>query len=318
MRYVIIDYMPLVHKYINGAPPLTHTVNIGGSVETIETTVPNYTMKHIVRCGGNGAYAVAVCLEGGSSWRKEYFSAGGTEYKGGRKPLFSNALKGANITIDCLTKAGVSCYRRAGYEADDWIYTIVKMLKAKGITDPIDIVTVDRDMLPLVDEQVSVYIQAKRQYNEQGCPSISGYYQVTPRSMETYCSYASEYKEYGLTYNTVLLYKLIKGDKSDNIGAAVKGYGKKTFAELMQTLKADGIDTATIFRYGVDFDTVMRPVLERYFKTEQVDAMKYIYGGICLREVPPISERGFVMPKPIRTDLLQIEAAPYGIHFAQR
>ncbi len=322
MRYTIIDFMPLVHKYINGAEPLTYTVNIDGVIKTIDTTIPYYTIKHILRCSEDGANATAVCLDGGSKYRKLYFAKGfaeseGIEYKGGRKALYSTTKEGADLAINCLVRGKVSCYRREGYEADDWIYTLVKQLKAEGVTEPIDIFTNDRDMLPLVDEQVSVYIASKRQYNESGSPMVKGYFQVTPRTMATYCDYSSEYREYGLTYNAILLYKIIKGDKSDNIPAAVKGYGKKTFNNLMQTLQNDGVEISKIFRYGVDFDTVIAPIMQHYFKEDEVAKMKYIYNGINLREVPLLPDKQRIPLMPIRKDVLQVVLSPFGIHIGR-
>lgn len=322
MRYVIIDFMPLVHKYVNGAEPLEFTVDFNGVKRTIDTTIPNYTLKHILRCSNDGAYCTAVCLDGGSAYRKQYFAQGAEgiesqEYKGGRKPLISTTKEGADLTIQAMVESKISCYKRIGFEADDWIYTLICMLKEKGITDPIDVITNDRDMLPLVDDQVSVYIQSKRQYNEAGSPCLKNYFQVTPKSMELYCTYASAYKEYGLTYNTVLLYKMLKGDTSDNIKAAVKGFGKKTFNTFMQTLISDGVDVANTFRYGKDFDAEIRPVMEKYFKPEEVDRMRFIYNGLNLRKVPPMDvTKGFIMPKPIRKDVLACNVSKFGIHIS--
>lgn len=297
MRYVLIDYMHLVHKYSVVTAPMSYTLPINGVVKTINTTIPACTIKHIVRCGGYGEYKVGVCLDGGSNYRKQYFSncrklnddrEAPIEYKGTRKKLYGELREGANLTVSCLVDGGVACYRHSDFEADDFIYTIINKLKRDGVTDPIDVVTNDRDMLPLVDNQVSVYINSKRQFAEIGSPVITGYYQVTPRSMAMYCQYASAYKDYKLPYNSILLFKMIKGDTSDNVPIAVKGYGGKKFTALIDQMISDGVQFENVFRYGKNFKEEIAPILTRYFDETSVARIEEVYGGLNLRDVTEV------------------------------
>ncbi len=288
MRIIILDFAHLGFLTFT-CEPLSVALNIGGTITQVDSTIPNYTIKNVWRHGGKGLFPIAVCLEGGNDFRKKYFAEdkiskeqGG--YKSGRKGN-SAFYTGMNYAISLMEAGGVSLYRAQGYEADDVVYNLVMGIKASNPTVPIDVITGDADLLPLVDEQVSVYIRGTRTYAEQGAPEKKFYYQVTPRSWESYFIGTSAFKGFKIPYNSVLLFKLIRGDKSDNIPPAVKGYGAKKYSALMEQMINDGVNF-NVFRYGVDFDTYMKPILEKYFNGEEVDRMKFIYGGLCLRAFP--------------------------------
>ncbi len=317
MRYVLIDYMHLAHRCVV-ADPLSVTLMINGELQVIDTTIPTYTIKGIYRYGGKGMFNTGVFLEGGNAYRKNYFAQridgvnDGEEYKQGRDKGTNSFFNGIDMTKDLLLKGNVSVYRVGGYEADDSIYNMILKIKATDTTTPIDVITNDSDLLPLVDEQVSVYIRGTREYSETGCPTHRLYYQVTPRSWLEYLSYTSAHKQFYIPYNSMLLFKLIRGDKADNVTGAIKGYGGKKYTELMKKMVEDGVDFPNIFRYGVDFDTVMRPVLLNYFEEDVVDKMKFIYGGIGLRKL----EKGMslALPKPASLMYMQEPLVPLKIH----
>lgn len=418
MRYILIDYMHLCFKYLT-AQPLSTAVKINGVMEIVDTTVPNYTIKDIWRVSQKGSHKVGVFFEGGSEYRKNYFRGKGTctpeGYKGGREKQGGSFYEGVNLTFNLLQQGKVSVYKSKGHEADDVIYQMVRQIKETDTTTPIDIITNDGDLLPLVDEQVSVYIRGNREHAEDGCPIRKLYYQVTPRTWDEYVSYSSALKGCEIPYNAVLLYKMLKGDPADNIASAVDKIGKVRFNAIMQEMKQmvffkdvalvgqikeliqskekqvkedidvwhtgyekkdretvyatfisalheketpkkiialmkkaeklgvdmvnwleledmrqtiglmgqvayrvslggeekvreyleklsnqyselkeeiqnilntpmqEGVPFETIFRYGVSFDVYMRPYLSYWFSAEELERMKFIYGGICLR-----------------------------------
>lgn len=295
-RYVLIDFMHLVYKTY-ACQPLSVTCNVGGELRKINTTIQTLVLKNIWRYSGKGKYPTAVCLEGGSPTRKAYFQSlqaqkkDGTtapiEYKDNRGYLRSEVSEGINSTIELLHKSGVSLYREPGFEADDYVYTLVQAIKNAGITDPIDIVTNDRDLLPLVDDQVSVYIKCTREYYEDGCPKLTGYFQVTPNSWDLYIGYASEYKGYTLPYNSVLLYKMLHGDTSDNIPALVKGYGPKTLTTKVEAMQTAQVHFEEMFRYGRSKWEKYPEFLSYFFTPAEVDGMMKIYKGIDLMRIMP-------------------------------
>ena len=306
MRYILIDYMHLAHRCIV-AEPLSTTVMINNELQVIDTTIPNYTIKNIFNYSGRGLFHTGVFFEGGSDYRKKHFakdgSGDGTGYKGDRSQQKGSFYTGINLAIQLMMQGKVSLFRVGGYEADDLIYNMILAIKAKDTTTPIDVITNDSDLLPLVDEQVSVYIRGTREYNEDGCPQRRLYYQVTPRSWDEYLSYTSAYKNFKIPYNSMLLFKMIRGDKSDNVAGACKGYGGKKYTQLMEKMVEDNVDFPTVFRYGNDFDSVMKPVLEKYFTDEEVDKMKFIYQGIGLRKLP--DGQTLSLPKQIDKGFLQ-------------
>ena len=245
-----------------------------------------------------GYIAVAFDLKAPTARHKTYEG-----YKANRKGMPNELAEQMPIIKEILKHMNITIIEKEGYEADDLIYNMIQRIKEEDTTTPIDVITNDADLLPLVDDQVSVFIRGTRQFAEQGCPERRLYYQVTPTSWGDYLSYSSAYKSYKIPYNSMLLFKMIRGDKSDNIAPACKGYGGKKYTALMEKMMEDGVDFPNIFRYGNDFDEVMKPVLSKYFTEEEVENMKFIYGGICLRKLP--SDKRLSMPKQIDKGFLQ-------------
>lgn len=310
-RYVLIDYMHLAHRCFS-AEPLSTTVKIDGDMRVVDTTIPNYTIKNIFRYSGQGRFYTGVFFEGGSSERKKYFAESSEEgYKGNREKRRGSFYKGADLSMQLLYNGKVSIYRYTGLEADDCIYSVVKKIQAVDKVTPIDIITNDSDLLPLVDDQVSVFMRGTRQYAEDGAPERRLYYQVTPNSWQDFVEYASAYKGFYIPYNSMLLFKLIRGDKSDNVPPAIRGYGRKKFTALMLRMEDDGVDFQNTFRYGVDFDEVIAPVLSNYFKPDEIERMKFIYNGIGLKYV------NLVVPKQIELGTLQAALIPLKINLVK-
>lgn len=283
-RYILVDYNHMAYKFFYGAQPLSSVVKINGVDTIVDTTIAYGTIRALNNYGQRGKYYIGICYEGGSKFRKEYFSGSTTEgYKGNRKSMDNKMKSAIDVSIDLLSKCGAAQYKCLGYEADDMIYSLVKRIKEVDSSTPIDIITGDGDMLPLVDEQVSVFMKGTRTFAFPNANEYRGYYQVTPESWGQYLKNTSAYKDYLIPYNSMLLFKLMKGDKADNIPATTKGYGGKGYSALMQKMLNDGVDFENTFRYGVDFDEVIRPVLLPYFDGEVIDKMKWVYGGIDLR-----------------------------------
>lgn len=286
MRYILVDFNHLAYRFFYGAKPLSSVVKVNGVDTVIDTTIAYGTIRALNNYGNRGSYFLGICYEGGNQFRRQYFASPNNDnkgYKEGRAKMSNGMQEAIQISINLLKQCGAAQYAASGYEADDMIYSIVKRIKSEDSKTPIDIITGDADMLPLVDDQVSVYIKATRSFNYPDSPAIKGYYQVTPNSWESYLRSTSAYKDYFIPYNSILLFKLIKGDKSDNIVATAKGYGGKGYTALMSKMAQEGVNFAEVFRYGVDFDTVMAPVLSKYFDEDIVSKMRWVYGGMNLR-----------------------------------
>lgn len=317
MKYLLVDFMHLAHRCVV-MEPLTSTLKINGELKEVDTTIPYYTTKTIGRYARDidGRFMnVGVCFEGGTNFRKTYFnkhSKNEMGYKENRHTFYP-LVEGAKMTKELLKKGDINVYSAKGYEADDAIYTVIEAIKTQDPEYDIRVVTNDSDLLPLVDDRVTIYMRGTRQHSEAGFPEYRMYYQVTPQNWEEYLSMTSAFKGYKLPYTSIILFKLIKGDKADNIKGACKGYGPKKFTQLTEQMIADGVDFAKIFRYQNDF-SVMKPILEKYFTPEEVEHMEYIYGGMQLKfVVPKETLPSITLPKPINFVKIGDAGLEYGI-----
>lgn len=309
MRYVLYDFMCNVHKFIM-MPPLTTTVNENGVPHVVDTTIPTGVIKNLWSYSRHGNDAIGVFLEGGKLKRKEYFSAlpeGG--YKGNRKPLTYHIKEGANLTTRLMMTGGISLFRCEGYEADDLMASMALALHKEEPDSQVDIVTGDMDLLPLVSDGISVYMRGTRTVAPPDSMQLHLYYKVTPDTWDAFIKTRSVYKGYKIPYNSVYLYKCLKGDKSDCVPAAVDGLGPKHYTELMEHMISDGVEFDKIFRYGTNFDTLWRPVLEKYFQPDALAAIKYIHDGIAPMPVEFIDK-----PHCINIGKLQPACIPYSIN----
>ena len=94
-------------------------------------------------------------------------------------------------------------------EADDTIAYIAHTLFDEDVT----ILSADQDFLQLVDERITVWSPTKKKF-------------YTPRMVEA---------DYGVPAHNFLMYKVLMGDKSDNI-EGVKGLGPKKLPKIIPDL----------------------------------------------------------------------------------
>lgn len=151
---------------------------------------------------------VAVCWDMGSkTFRTEMFDS----YKANRGEAPVELIPQFDLAKEVTSAFGIPNIGLAGYEADDCIGTIARVASSHL---PVSILTGDRDILQLLDDQVSI-ILLKKGY---------GNYQVhTP---ETF------YEECGLIPRQMIDLKALMGDPSDNY-PGVKGIGEKTALKLL-------------------------------------------------------------------------------------
>lgn len=319
MSIMIIDYQHLAYKtFAPSITPLFKPMMVDGVMKQINTTIPTYTIKSIWNYSGKGSIRCAVTLEGGASSRESYFESLGVEYKAGREKLSPQMRKGIDLAIQLMLDGGVSCYRSAGFESDDQIYTLVRAIKESGYTEPVYIVTNDHDMLPLVDKQVSVYLRSTRTVSMGASPKLKGYFQVTPESWDDFTYLSTRYGKSGqngyiVPYNSVMLFKMLRGDASDSI-KGIKGYGAKKYNKVIQQMLDDDVSFETIFRYENDWD-VLEKVLQHYFDEATLGEMKNIFNGIRLKLVRPVEEVN--LPHLIDGGKLQTSLLRYGIHISE-
>lgn len=260
-RVLIVDFNHRAHMYINSSfrPEVSMLVN--GEVTKIDTSIQCGFIKDVHRWSLGGFYPTVVCFDSPVPARKAYFArefgmSVGTvaEYKGGREKMSDMFYDAIVMTKNMLDRAGVMCVKAHNYEADDLIFAAVKKAKSQFPGTPIDIMTNDADLIPLVDDTVSVFLRSKKgTYAREKEYERLHYIQITPENYQRVVEDLSSYKKFKVPYNTLLLQKLLRGDKSDNIeGTDVvrKKFPPRVYNELIQSLSDDWVDLYDCFRYG--------------------------------------------------------------------
>lgn len=133
-------------------------------------------------------------------------------YQAQRPKMESDLSDQFGKIIEILQKARISTYAVDGYEADDIIGTVSDAANKKGIFTYI--VTGDRDMLQLVDNDTQVFMP------------IKGISEVSIIDAE------KVREKYGIKPSQFIDYKALQGDSSDNY-PGVAGIGPKTAANLI-------------------------------------------------------------------------------------
>lgn len=265
-RVLIIDINHMIYTYLNSQYRLTKTVNINGETQVIDTTAQSGVIKAIHRWSHNGYFPTAVCFDSPVPSRKAYFSKNfdmpvesDKAYKGGRKRMPDSMYESITMIQELLMASGVSCYKGYNYEADDLIFACIERAKKDYPGMPIDVVTNDADLLPLVDDTVSVFLRSKKRTWAES-PDIEKlhYVQVTPKNYQEVVEDLSAYRKFLVPYNTLLFHKIIRGDSSDNINNSIKKKFPPTkYNELIDELYTRGINLDNIFRYGKCKETLV-------------------------------------------------------------
>lgn len=307
-RVLIVDVMGLCYRFAyGGAKGLSTTLSVGGILTRVDTTIPTYVIKQIYRWSKGGVYPTIVCFDGAGSTRsrKAYFtkctSSGGThvnvDYKEGRDVQDSRFYDGVNLTMNLLLNGGVCCLKAEGYEADDLIKASVDKAKVDYPHLPIDVITGDADLAPLVDEQVSVFLYSRKStWAESKDLEKNHYVQLTPDNYQTYIESLTNYKNLSVPYNTLLLTKCLRGDKSDGI----PGYPKFTptkYNNLISQLENDGYDLSSLCYYDNPIEVVCYRGTEEPIPVELIDTTPFEMKMIKYMEPPCITRLCSILEK---------------------
>lgn len=257
-RVLIVDFNHLAHIYFNSPQNLSIVRRVNGESVRIPTKVQNGVLKSIYKWSNKGRNPTAVCFDKPVPARKIYFSRAfdmplntDKEYKGGRKSMPQTMYDAMESTRNALIEGGVSCYMGDNYEADDLIFACVEVAKREYPGLPIDVVTNDADLLPLVDDTVSVFLRSRKTTWAE-CDEIekAHYVQVTPENYKEIIEDLSAFDKFYMPYNTVLFHKLVRGDSSDRITGIKKAFPPRVYNKLIHDLEENGVDISNLFRYG--------------------------------------------------------------------
>ena len=145
-------------------------------------------------------------------------------YKATRKGMPDDLAQQMPVLFELLDKMNIKRVSKQGVEADDVIGTVAKSFKMKAV-----ILTGDRDLLQLVDDDIEVMLTKR---------GITDVERVTGQNIK---------ELYHMTALQIIEYKALRGDTSDNI-PGVSGVGEKTAMSLLE-------------KYG-DIETVYRNIEE--------------------------------------------------------
>lgn len=292
-RVVIVDFNHMAHTYLNSQHRLSKTVVINGTPQLIDTTIQSGTIKAIHRWSNGGSNPTAVCFDSPVPARKAYFAKnfdmavdGDKAYKAGRSSMPAGMMEAITMVKDLLISAGVSCYKGQNYEADDLIFACIQRAKEDYPGMPIDVITNDADLLPLVDETVSVFLRSKKMtWAESKDIEKAHYVQVTPANYQGVVEGLSAYSKFLVPYNSLLLQKILRGDNSDNISSCKeisKLFPPKKYNALIEDLIDRNADFSSLFRYGKCVETLVS------IKTGEVVGPDHDKSDLAIRYDDPI------------------------------
>lgn len=316
-RVIIVDFNHLVHTLYYSPHRLSIRVVENGESVVKDTTIQNGTIKNVHRWSNHGFNPTAVCFDRPVPARKAFFQASfsdmkvgsGNEYKGGRERMPDAMFEAISDVERIFRGAGISCFSQPNYEADDLVFACVQRAKEKYPDLPIDVITNDADLLPLVDEQVSVFIRSKKgTFAESKEIEKAKYIQVTPRNFQTIVEDLSAYRGFKIPYNSILLHKLLRGDASDKIGRKdiSRMFSATRYNKMIDAMIADSVNFEEVFRYGVPQYKILHRSTGEEFNGTLEEALKSpekadLYQKICnteeldailslLREYSPMNE----------------------------
>lgn len=274
-RVVIIDMNHIIYKALYSNFRLTHQEYSRTEFDDmgrpkllyeIETTLLYNFIQFLNKVTNKGTYPCVVVGDRPVYSRKRYFkvvdqyldmkykgksivSAASKGYKEGRDGGNSRFYEGAKLVQKVLENAGVCYFAKNDFEADDFMLPLVEVIKKEYPGYVIDIYCNDADLIPLVDESVSVYFyNRKLTFADDDSPEVKNYLQVSYANFERTVQHISAFKGYEIPYNTVLLFKLFRGDTSDSIAPLIT---PAKYKKLLQELKEDiTVNLSEICRYG--------------------------------------------------------------------
>jgi 5'-3' exonuclease len=208
---MLLDTASLYYRAFYGMPE-TVTAPDGTPVNAIRGLLD--AMARLVR--DHQPQRLVACLD--ADWRPAFRTNAIPEYKRHRaEPDGSEQTPpGLALQIPLITQvliaAGIAIAEHEGYEADDVIATL-----AARATQPVDVVTGDRDLFQLVDDKRQVRVL----YTIKGLGRLA---EITETEVA---------KKYDIPGDKYADFAVLRGDPSDGL-AGVPGIGEKTAAALIR------------------------------------------------------------------------------------
>lgn len=202
---------------------------------------------------------VSVCFDMPSIIRKSEGTESSEIYKANRiSKLTDEDVKNIREIEEMLGKSGFNTYRYDGYEADDIIAELIR--RYENDFDYNVIYTPDLDLAINISENVGL----------QRYKAGKGYTEIT---IDNYNSLLSQECKCDIHYNSIVLYKVTVGDRSDNI-KGIQKFGIKAFDKLVAYLNSKRLNWKMLSDYnnvGMILDYLKST---SYFTNEQYNQAK--------------------------------------------
>lgn len=203
--FLILDSNSILYRTFFALPPLSTkegipTNGVYGFLLVFFKVLKEFTPKYLAACFDFPA----------PTFRHLQFK----EYKITRPPSPKELIFQIKILKEILNEFRVPIFEKEGFEADDIIGTIIEKLKKENLEKII--VSGDRDVFQLVDENTKVYLL-----------------RTGPKSAVLVDRKLVKEKFFGLSPEQIPDFKALCGDSSDNI-PGVRGIGEKTAIELLK------------------------------------------------------------------------------------
>jgi 5'-3' exonuclease len=207
---MLLDTASLYYRAFYGMPD-TVTAPDGTPVNAIRGLLD--TIGRLVR--DRKPARLVACLD--ASWRPDFRVAAIPSYKAHRAEADGTEQTPEALAVqiplitEVLTASGIALAESDGYEADDVIGTLTA-----SATEPVDIVTGDRDLFQLVDDARQVQV----------------IYTVRGLAKADAIDEAAITRKYGIPGRSYGDFAVLRGDPSDGL-PGVPGVGEKTAATLI-------------------------------------------------------------------------------------
>ncbi|MCY3719153.1 MAG: DNA polymerase I [Anaerolineaceae bacterium] len=208
-RFVIIDGHALAYRQYFALPVQAFRTRAG---EPTNATY-GFTRTLLDLLLGEKPEYLAVSFDRGLSGREELYE----EYKGTREKMPDDLRSQIERIEEMVQAFNIPVLAQEGYEADDVIGTVVRLVADEDLD--VLIITGDRDILQLLSERVNVQLPGRRGQKDViwTLQAFRGHYGLEP-------------------WQLVEL-KGLMGDSSDNI-PGVKGIGEKSGTTLLQQFES--------------------------------------------------------------------------------
>jgi 5'-3' exonuclease len=215
-RLMLLDSASLYFRAFYGVPDQRRTPDepptnaVRGFLEMIASLVVTHRPTHLVACWDND-WRPAFRVNAIPTYKTHRLSEGSTVQEESPEDLTPQVP----LIVDALRALGIARIGSDGYEADDVIGTLTH--RARG-RQPVDVVTGDRDLFQLVDDEAGVRILYTARGGVRDPDVVTQDFLLSKYSVGTGQAYADM--------------ATLRGDTSDGL-PGVAGIGEKTAATLI-------------------------------------------------------------------------------------